>query len=122
MTDSNGSLGIDSSGLRERLPSKPDEPQQAESAETAQEAVRALNQQEQAGDKDEKDKKTYGRTPDGKGEYFQCSPPRVHVQRGAGAGLVAISSVCLRQVAETVVPTNHLSSRSNIVLTLPLKT
>jgi len=65
MTDSTGSLGVDTTGLRERLPNKPDAPQLAASAEAAQETVRALNQQEQAGGKDEKDIRTYGRTPDG---------------------------------------------------------
>ena len=70
MSQPNGSaVGVDTSGLRERLPQQPDAPQKAESVETAQEAVRQLNEQEQKGDKDEKDKKTYGRTPDGTGEY-----------------------------------------------------
>ena len=71
----NGSLGIDTSGLRERLPQKPDAPVKAESIETAQDAVKQLNQQEQREDKLEKDKKTYGRTPDGTGEYTMCSGP-----------------------------------------------
>ena len=75
MGDPNGSLGIDTSGLRERLPQKPDTPVKAESVETAQDAVRQLNQQEQSEDKLDKDKKTYGRTPDGTGEYLACSEP-----------------------------------------------
>lgn len=66
--------GVDASGLRERLPNKPEAPQKAESVETAQQAVRALNEQEQADGKEEKDRKTYGRTLEGTGEYFQCSP------------------------------------------------
>lgn len=74
MTDPIEPAGVDASGLRERLPNKPEAPQKAESAETAQQAVRALNEQEQADGKEEKDRKTYGRTLDGKGEYFQCSP------------------------------------------------
>lgn len=65
----NGTPGIDASGLRARLPQKPDQPQKAESVETAQEAVHYLNEQEKRENKDEKDKKTYGRTPDGTGEY-----------------------------------------------------
>ena len=70
MGEPNGTLKLDTSGLRERLPQKPDTPIQAESAETAQDAVKQLNDQEQKGDKLEKDKKTYGRTLDGTGEYF----------------------------------------------------
>ena len=73
MSESNGhpggGLGVDASGLRERLPQKPDAPIKAESVETAQDAVKQLNDQEQREDKDEKDKKTYGRTADGTGEY-----------------------------------------------------
>ena len=72
MSETNGSTGIDASGLRERLPQKPDAPQKAESVETAQDAVKSLNEQEANLDKDEKDKKTYGRTPDGTGAY---TPP-----------------------------------------------
>lgn len=45
-------------------------PQKAQSVDTAQEAVHALNAQEAAQNKKEKDKKTYGRTPDGTGEYL----------------------------------------------------
>lgn len=65
----NGTAGIDASGLRERLPQNPDQPLKAESGETAQKAVQQLNEQESA-KKDEKQKKTYGRTPDGTGEYL----------------------------------------------------
>lgn len=68
-------LGIDTSGLRERLPQKPDEPIQAESLDAAQDAVKQLNEQEAKGDKEEKHKKTYGRTPDGTGEYWVYSRP-----------------------------------------------
>lgn len=89
MTDSNDAAGVDANGLRERLPNKPEAPQKAQSVETAQEAVRALNEQEQAGDKDEKDRKTYGRTPDGTGEYFQCSP-RHGVERASVVSSEAI--------------------------------
>jgi phosphatidylethanolamine N-methyltransferase len=74
MTDAAQSLGVDASGLRERLTQQSDAPQKASSSETAHETVRALNEQEAKGDKDEKDRKTFGRTPDGTGEYFQCSP------------------------------------------------
>lgn len=82
MTDSNEPAGVDASGLRERLPNKPEAPQKAKSVETAQQAVRALNEQEQADGKDEKDRKTYGRTLDGTGEYFQCSP-RLGLERAS---------------------------------------
>ena len=75
MSQPNGIHGIDASGLRERLPQNPDTPQKAESAETAQEAVKQLNEQESKEGKDEKDKKTYGRTPDGTGEYPVYSRP-----------------------------------------------
>lgn len=71
----NGSTGIDAGGLRERLPQNPDAPQKAESVETAQEAVRQLNTEEQEKGKDEKNTRTYGRTPDGTGEYFPYSIP-----------------------------------------------
>jgi hypothetical protein len=74
MTAAQQSLGVDASGLRERLTQQPDAPQKASSLESAHETVRTLNEQEAKGDKDEKDRKTYGRTPDGTGEYFQCSP------------------------------------------------
>lgn len=74
MTEVAQSLGVDASGLRERLAQQPDAPQKASSVETAHETVRALNEQEAKGGKDEKERKTYGRTPDGTGEYIQCSP------------------------------------------------
>jgi hypothetical protein len=38
---------------------------------SAQETVRELNATEAQADKDEKDRKTYGRTPDGKGKQFE---------------------------------------------------
>ena len=60
----------DVSGLRERMSQRPEMPQKAQSVDTAQEAVHALNAQEAAQNKKEKDKKTYGRTPDGTGEYL----------------------------------------------------
>lgn len=75
MSQPNGMPGIDTSGLRERLPQNPDTPQKAESVETAQEAVKQLNEQEQHEAKDEKEKKTYGRTPDGTGEHHVYSRP-----------------------------------------------
>lgn len=73
MSEASGTAGVDASGLRERLPQQPDAPQKASSVETAQDAVRQLNQQE-AG-KDEKEQRTYGRTPDGTGEYLMYSQP-----------------------------------------------
>lgn len=73
MSESTGTAGIDAGGLRERLPQQPDAPQKATSVETAQDAVRQLNSQEEG--KDEKDKRTYGRTPDGTGEYLVYSQP-----------------------------------------------
>ena len=69
MGDQDHETGADASGLRERLSKKPDAPVKALSVETAQDAVKQLNDQEQKDDKEEKDKKTYGRTPDGTGEY-----------------------------------------------------
>ena len=74
MGEPNGTLGLDASGLRERLPQKPDEPMKALSVDTAQDAVLQLNKQEEH--KTEKEKKTYGRTPDGTGESLSCS---VHI-------------------------------------------
>lgn len=73
MSEASGTVGVDASGLRERLPQQPHAPQKAENVKTAQDAVRQLNEQE-AG-KDEKDKRTYGRTPDGTGEYLVYSQP-----------------------------------------------
>ena len=67
MSQPNGTPGIDASELREKLPQNPDTPQKAVSVETAQAAVKQLNEKESG--KDEKDQKTYGRTPDGTGEY-----------------------------------------------------
>ena len=75
MSQPNGTPGIDASGLRERLPQNPDRPQKAESVETAQKAVQQLNEQESKENKAEKEKKTYGRTPDGTGEYPAYSRP-----------------------------------------------
>ena len=75
MSQPNGHPGIDASGLRERLPQNPDTPQKAESVETAQKAVHELNEQEKKDDKEEKQKKTFGRTPDGTGEYCVYSGP-----------------------------------------------
>lgn len=65
--------GVDTSGLRERLSKKPDSPIKASSVETAQDAVKQLNDQEQRENKDEKERQTYGRTPDGTGEYLGYS-------------------------------------------------
>lgn len=61
--------GVDASGLRERLSKQPDAPVKASSVETAQDAVKQLNNAEQRDGKEEKDQKTYGRTPDGTGEF-----------------------------------------------------
>ena len=69
MAEATGGTGVDASGLRERLSSKPDAPVQALSVETAQEAVEKLNAEEAKDDKDEKEKKTYGRTSDGTGGW-----------------------------------------------------
>lgn len=68
MGEPTGGSGVDASGLRERLSSKPDAPVQALSVETAQDAVEQLNREEANENKDEKEKKTYGRTSDGTGE------------------------------------------------------
>lgn len=69
MTEPNGSsMGLDASGLRERLAPKPDSPHQPLSAETASDTVKALNREEERMGKSEKDKKTYGRTLDGTGK------------------------------------------------------
>lgn len=97
MADTNEPAGIDASGLRERLSNKPDAPQKALSVDTAQQAVQALNRQEEKENKAEKDKKTYGRTPDGTGEYFQCSPRR----DVSGAFVVALQY--LRQVVYSII-------------------
>lgn len=99
MSDSNNmpnGSGVDASGLRERLLSKPDAPQQASSSESAHEAVKALNQQEASNGKEEKDKKTYGRTPDGQGEYLysQCEL-RYSSGRAAGAAVTFTSTAML---------------------------
>lgn len=69
MSETSGTAGVDAGGLRERLSQKADAPQKAETVDAAQDAVRQLNDQEASQDKDEKDKRTYGRTPDGTGEY-----------------------------------------------------
>lgn len=95
MTDSKNTPNghaVDASGLRERLLQKPDAPQQASSAESAHEAVKELNTREANNGKDEKDKKTYGRTPDGTGEYFQCSP-RHGVGRADGTAAATRTTV-----------------------------
>lgn len=70
MGDASPAPGVDASGLRERLPKKPDSPVKALSVETAQDAVKQLNDQEAKENKDEKERKTFGRTPDGTGEYL----------------------------------------------------
>lgn len=116
MSEPNGHAGVDASGLRERLPNKPEKPQKAESLETAEEAVRALNQQEAANGKEEKDKKTFGRTPDGTGEYSRCSRRR-GVQRASTIAAAAIS----RQVEyATTEPTIALARDARLnVSTIP---
>ncbi len=75
MSDTNHQTGIDASGLRERLPQQPDAPIKAIDVDTAQDAVKKLNEDQQRDGKDEKEKKTYGRTPDGTGEYSAYDHP-----------------------------------------------
>lgn len=61
------SSGIESGGgggVRERIP-HPDQPKNSTSPDDAQNTVKVLNEKE--ADKDENQKRTYGRTPDGKG-------------------------------------------------------
>ena len=89
---------MDASGLRERLPQQPDAPQKASSVETAQDAVKQLNAQEQ--DKDEKEQRTYGRTPDGTGEYLVYSQP-------AGPLALVSNIFCSEQIANGT-PSIHL--------------
>lgn len=62
--------GLGTGTLRERLPHDPATPQHAQSSETAQATVKALNDEEDKAGKDEKEKKTYGRTPDGTGAFY----------------------------------------------------
>lgn len=77
MADTSDPSGPDASELRQRLTTNADTPQRGLTEETAESVVRKLNQERDArGVKDEKDRRTYGRTPDGTGEYFQCSPRR----------------------------------------------
>jgi len=64
-TGHDGTVGAD--GLRARLPHDPANPQQATSTETAQAAVKKLNDEEDKTNKADHEKRTYGRTPDGKG-------------------------------------------------------
>ena len=73
--DVNNTVGIDASGIRERLRRSPEAPQYAESVETAQDAVKTLNDQQAAQDTDEKEKKTFGRTPDGTGACLAYTLP-----------------------------------------------
>ena len=75
MDQPNGTAGVDTSVLKEKLPQQPDTPQKALSIETAEAAVKQLNEQESKEDKDEKHKKTFGRTLDGTGEYTLYSRP-----------------------------------------------
>lgn len=58
---------LDNQELRHRLPQQPQVPRQAESSDAARNAVMELNAAEERADTDERDKKTYGRTPDGRG-------------------------------------------------------
>ena len=69
MASQSTSSGIDSASVRERLPQKPDVPQKTKDANAAHEVVKALNEREQNADKEEREKKTFGRTPDGTGEF-----------------------------------------------------
>lgn len=64
-TGHDGTMGAD--GLRARLPHDPASPQQATSSESAQAAVKKLNDEEEKTNKADHEKRTYGRTPDGKG-------------------------------------------------------
>lgn len=57
---------LDATHLRER-----NVPQQAKNDQEARQAVLQLNAEEEKGEKIERDKKTYGRTPDGIGEFAQ---------------------------------------------------
>ena len=95
-----GPPGHHLSGLRERISQTPEMPQKAQSVDTAQEAVLALNAQEAAQNKKEKDKKTYGRTPDGTGEYLS-----VHASTWHWAGLRGSGTVM--QVKHGRQPTAH---------------
>lgn len=61
---SSSSFVANEGGVRERI-SQPEEPPNATSTNDAQNTVKSLNEKEV--DKDESKKKTYGRTPEGKG-------------------------------------------------------
>lgn len=61
---SSSGLTASKGDLRERVP-RPEKPTDASSTEDAQKTVRSLNEDE--ADKDESKKRTYGRTPEGKG-------------------------------------------------------
>jgi len=58
---------IETEGLRQR-----NVPVQAKSNEEARQTVLQLNALEDRTDKDDADKKTFGRTPDGKGTILYC--------------------------------------------------
>lgn len=67
MTDVRKGPEADSSQLRERPTAKP---LHMHDSDLAKQKVLDLNEQEDS--KDEREKKTYGRTPDGTGEYISC--------------------------------------------------
>ena len=74
-TAHDGTMGAD--GLRSRLPNDPANPRQATSTESAQAAVKTLNDEEEKTGKAEHEKRTYGRTPDGKGALNHTS---IHIR------------------------------------------
>ena len=62
------------SQLRQRLPTQPDLAQQAPAIDAAKQAVIDLNSAEDQAGKKEEDKRTYGRTPAGKGMLDRLVP------------------------------------------------
>lgn len=68
------SVAASEGGVRERIP-QPDQPAQASSAGDAQDTVKTLNEKE--ADKDDSEKKTYGRTPEGKGTHLRRAISKV---------------------------------------------
>lgn len=84
MSDEGSGPGIDPEGLRER-----NAPLHTDSAENAKATVLDLNAKEEHADKDEKDKKTFGRTPNGTGQYFHTASPFAHQSRCPKAAVYA---------------------------------
>jgi len=87
-TAHDGTMGAD--GLRSRLPHDPANPQQATSTESAQAAVKTLNDEEEKTGKAEHEKRTYGRTPDGKGALNHTN---IHLRSEKHTILVSESSI-----------------------------